>query len=602
MPATQRRLLADLKRLQEEPIPLAAAQPCSDKDLTLWDGVVGVEMEVTHFGIITVPLHFLIDFPADYPQSAPNIGFSFQFEYRGGAQYVMPNGRLQGKKVICLDVLGNFGEYHQEWKNSVGSGWSPAYTVTTLMVQLQSVLCDLGQQMSQQERDITYQSAIRFCEKNPSAVLELLEEDDIREQREQRRVAARMAKIPKICSGDEKLAKRVQEFVDRSGMVADAALLDTFLALLADVSKAGNSESAGNSTSVGDSSLDSVVDPDVDTNICCFATGKLYTEALLGVGVSREKNNLSTAAELFSKEAFDGGLRKGTDKTPFDFFLPVWINEDHAAKSRAWQQALKNSYLEICSKVYGMKQEDDAILEVFPRLINQMIVEVMKPDAAKSAAIATFEAMCNFWRTLRWLVDTRPTLLASIGVKLSKFVSDATNRHKDSTPDLGVVLVLFTIFQGHHGCPTRDDFIKAYADENSLRWVMWWQRSGTAPEQGPVFQATKVSREICMFQMMVVDLIISDVGVTLKDIEETNCKLPERLEKLQTQWRQQKASVDTWMDYFQCIRAPKPAFPNVGAWIADCATRAAAMGPKYGGAKGDGKGKGKSGGKSYGRR
>jgi len=249
-----------------------------------------------------------------------------------------------------------------------------------------------------------------------------------------------------------------------------------------------------------------------------------------------------------------------------------------------------------------MKQEDDAILEVFPRLINQMIVEVMKPDAAKSAAIATFEAMCNFWRTLRWLVDTRPTLLASIGVKLSKFVSDATNRHKDSTPDLGVVLVLFTIFQGHHGCPTRDDFIKAYADENSLRWVMWWQRSGTAPEQGPVFQATKVSREICMFQMMVVDLIISDVGVTLKDIEETNCKLPERLEKLQTQWRQQKASVDTWMDYFQCIRAPKPAFPNVGAWIADCATRAAAMGPKYGGAKGDGKGKGKSGGKSYGRR
>merc|ERR1719375_1659623 len=93
-------------------------------------------MEVTHFGCVTVPLHFLIDFPADYPQSAPNIGFSFEFEYRGGAQYIMPNGRLKGKKVICLDVLGNFGDYHREWKNSVGSGWSPAYTVTTLLVQL----------------------------------------------------------------------------------------------------------------------------------------------------------------------------------------------------------------------------------------------------------------------------------------------------------------------------------------------------------------------------------------------------------------------------------------------------------------------------------
>eukprot|EP00418_Pyrodinium_bahamense_P064054 CAMPEP_0179085138 /NCGR_PEP_ID=MMETSP0796-20121207/38539_1 /TAXON_ID=73915 /ORGANISM="Pyrodinium bahamense, Strain pbaha01" /LENGTH=57 /DNA_ID=CAMNT_0020782567 /DNA_START=25 /DNA_END=194 /DNA_ORIENTATION=- len=45
--ATRRRLLADLKRLQEEPIPLAAASPRSDADLTLWNGVIGAQMEVT---------------------------------------------------------------------------------------------------------------------------------------------------------------------------------------------------------------------------------------------------------------------------------------------------------------------------------------------------------------------------------------------------------------------------------------------------------------------------------------------------------------------------------------------------------------------------
>merc|ERR1712072_1246665 len=128
----------------------------------------------------------------------------------------MPNGRLAGKKVICLDVLGNFGNVHKEWKNSVGSGWRPAYTVTTLLVQLQSVLCDLGNQMSQQERDVTYQSAVRFCERNPTAVLELLDEDDIREQREQRKAVSHMAKISKICAGDLALAKCVQEFADAS--------------------------------------------------------------------------------------------------------------------------------------------------------------------------------------------------------------------------------------------------------------------------------------------------------------------------------------------------------------------------------------------------
>merc|ERR1712072_331996 len=160
-----------------------------------------------------------------------------------------------------------------------------------------------------------------------------------------------------------------------------------------------------------------------------------------------------------------------------------------------------------------------------------------------------------------------------------------------------------TVFQGHDGCPTRDDFMRAYFDENSLRWVMWWQRSGTRPEAMPVFHATQVSRDICMFQMMVVDIVIANVDVTLQEIEKTNCKLPQRLETLQVQWRQQKSSVDSWASYFACIGVSRPAFQSESAWIADCVSRAAEKGPKYGDAKGKGKGGGsKSGGKGWGRR
>jgi len=271
----------------------------------------------------------------------------------------------------------------------------------------------------------------------------------------------------------------------------------------------------------------------------------------------------------------------------------------HAAQCKAWREALRSSYMEIGAKAFQVNGEDEAIIEVFPRLINQMIVEVMKPDAAKSAAIATFEAMCNFWRTFRWLVETRPTLLKRLSTMLSKFVLDEGSRHKDTTPDLGVALVLFTALQGYEDCPTRASFISAYADENALRWVMWWQRSGTRPEPMPVFQATQVSREICMFQMMVVDLVVADVGTTLKEIEDTNCKLPQRLEKLQAQWRQQKASIDRWALYFRCIGVSQPSFQSESAWIADCVSRAASKGPKYG--SGDGKGNGKGKGKGKGR-
>jgi len=600
-PATRRRLLADMKRLQEEPIPLAAAYPCSDHDLTLWNGIIGVELSVTHIGTVMVPLHFLIDFPRDYPQSAPSIGFSLEFPYRGGAEYVMQDGRLKGKKVICLDILGNFKGVHTEWKDQVGSGWSPAYTVTTLLLQLQSVLCGLGTDMSQRERDVCYQSAVRFCDKNPTAVLEILDEDDIRERRDKQRFNGQVAKV---CDGDIQLSAKVEAFAKKVGFFEDGDNLSSFLALLHDF------KSRGSGSEVGSTAASSAGDqPVVDNNICCFATGRLYTEALLGVGVSREGKNLATAGELVSMDAFDDGLRQGTNKSRFEFFLPVWINAGHAEKRPEWCMALMKSCKEIGEKALWVRSEDQAVIEVFSRLINQMIVEMMRPDAAKSEAIAIFEAMCNFWRTFRWLVETRSALRTHLLKTLSNFARDENFRHKETTPDLGAMLVMYTVVQGYEGCPNRQQFVDAYVDECSARWVMWWQKAGAKPEAAPVFEATKVSREIFMFQMMVVDLIIgSSVAETLQEIEKTNCKLPDRLEKLQSQWKTVKSETKDWQMFFQCTGASRPSFPSSAAWIADCVQRASHKGPKYGGQilgrsdcqKGDGKGKGKAGGKGKG--
>jgi len=487
--------------------------------------------------------------------------------------------------VICLDILGNFGHVHTEWKATVGSGWSPAYTVTTLLIQLQSVLCDLGEQMSQQKRDMTYQSAVRFCEKNPNAVLAILDDDEIHDLRQKRHVDQQLRKISR---GDEALAARLTSFARRVGLAEKEGQLDSFLELLSDVASAASGSHPG-------SEAESAA-VNVDKNICCWSTGKLYTEALLGVGVSRERKNLGTAGELLSKEAFDGGLRQNTNKSAFEFFLPVWINEMHAAGSAQWRQELRKQVLQIGKSALDARDEESATIEVFPRLINQMIVEMMRPDAHKTAAIATFEALCNFWRTFRWLVDTTESLRIKLATILTRFVKEDAFRHKDHSPDLGVLLVLFTVMQGYKACPSREAFITAYADENSLRWVMWWQRSGTKPEAGPVFQATKVSREILMFQMAVVDIVIGDVAKTLPDMEDTNCKLPDRLERLQMEWRKRKESVADWATYYQCIGSTRPNFGSSAEWIASCVRRAAEKGPKYGsgGGKGDkGKGKGK---------
>merc|ERR1712183_63971 len=90
--------------------------------------------------------------------------------------------------------------------------------------------------------------------------------------------------------------------------------------------------------------------------------------------------------------------------------------------------------------------------------------------------------------------------------------------------------------------------------------------------------------------MMIVDVVVGEVAVTLGEMEATNCKLPDRLERLQTQWRETKNSTGTWSAYFKNIGAARPAFDSTEAWIDDCVRRAATKGPKYGGGKGDSKG------------
>ena len=126
-----KRLQRDFQQLQKEPLVGANAEPTDD--ISLWNGVIQVPL-VIDGKEVAAPLHFRIDFPAAYPNEAPNVGFSTDFPYNMGASYTQPDGRLAGCKVVCLDLLGNFAYIHTEWKASEGSGWSPAYGVSTLLV------------------------------------------------------------------------------------------------------------------------------------------------------------------------------------------------------------------------------------------------------------------------------------------------------------------------------------------------------------------------------------------------------------------------------------------------------------------------------------
>lgn len=189
--AAVQRLQRDLKQLHREPVVGAGAGPAGD-DLSRWDGVVFVPLTVQGTSC-TAPLHFRIDFPTRYPHEAPSVSFSTVFPYHLGSSYLQDSGRLAGCKVLCLDLLGNFAAVHTEWAEAGRSGWSPAYTVTTLLVNLQSVFAGLGPSMSEQARVDLLRRCLDFADANPNSIPPAFTAADYRALAVQRDLQERLA-------------------------------------------------------------------------------------------------------------------------------------------------------------------------------------------------------------------------------------------------------------------------------------------------------------------------------------------------------------------------------------------------------------------------
>jgi len=117
----RRRLRRDWVEVLKEPSSLVAAAPLPD-NLFEWHA----NLRPNAGPLAGVTFHLRITFPADYPNSPPFL----HFPREEIPSFRHPNLYSFG---LCLDILSSYiGESR--------TGWSPAYTVRTLLMQLQSFL------------------------------------------------------------------------------------------------------------------------------------------------------------------------------------------------------------------------------------------------------------------------------------------------------------------------------------------------------------------------------------------------------------------------------------------------------------------------------
>lgn len=119
----RKRLLRDYAEVQREPSELIAAKPLDD-NIFEWH----VNLRPSNGPLAGVVLHLQIVFPEDYPNSPPNMLFPFDKL----PSFVHPNLYSFG---LCLDILQSYVGHRVD-----RAGWSTAYTVRTLLLQLQSFL------------------------------------------------------------------------------------------------------------------------------------------------------------------------------------------------------------------------------------------------------------------------------------------------------------------------------------------------------------------------------------------------------------------------------------------------------------------------------
>jgi ubiquitin-protein ligase len=591
-----KRLVKDFKTLQKSPIPGTSAAPTDN--FFIWHGNINVPLMIEG-ETKDAPLHIKIVFDKEYPSKAPNAGFAIDFPYNMGASYIGRKDRdgvLEGMKILCLDILGNFADIHDEWAHQEGSGWSPACSITTVLVSLQALLLDLNGQMRPAERRDLYDRAMKYeCQIGEHKHTGSAPYPPIGLQQSVQAQLEDEADLSQI------LYAEVQQFAKTEKLTE--ASTTRLLALVKRAACGGSDGEGGAKRMCG---------PRIDESIVCYCTGANYAEDTLGYGVRVERNMLKTAGELLSFGAFhEDGLRLSSQKVGFTHFIPAWINPKHAAESADWVKRVRASITALAPHVglSAKSSKSEMVLTVLPKLINSMVVEINKGD--KASAILFFEAMSSFWRTLRWFITEDAAIRASAEAMVKAFITDEQKRHKDRVPDVGQFLALATALTDSIGSMGdfggMGAFIDAYLDENFVRCVMWWQKEvrgepwRSASGCADVFRATAVSRSICLFQLTVLrEVIGSDPARTAEAMDVSNGKIPERLERLQRAWKQRE-DPKSWRQFAEatgCSQSMRRQMEETtGEWILDCVTRAKQKGSKYGrGGGGGGKGGRRGGG------
>lgn len=443
------QLMRELKELKREPLVGANAEPL-DADIMKWYCTI-VGCEGTPYA--GIPIRFILEFPSTYPNDAPKAFFDTEVRYAGGASY-----KVDGRLVVCLNIFGNFGHVHTEWKNEVGSGWSPSYGVQTILVTMQGLMMSDMLSTSASDIKMTRDSAFNFkCKitghdgSDPAKY------------------------FPKVFTTQE----QITEYQKENGIVKEKH----------------------------------VFDPLKDHYICYVTKKNMRTDGVvLGYGVHLENAKigiLSSACEYVSEEAFKNGTRNSSTKKPFEFWFPILTHTDKWESTKALFIA---SMRTIGDAINCKNSNAEVVFKVCSSIMNTLVVEIMNN---KNNLTANDKFVDGYFAIFRLLIQYSledKELVKYADSQLITFKNNPEKRSKNHVQNLGELLIFLVVSKTTNW----QGIGQAFVGENDARNVFWYAvgnynshakypellNTNNIPDRySKVFAATEVSRHLIMYQV-----------------------------------------------------------------------------------------------------
>lgn len=574
------RLRREYLDLLENPVANCSAAPCDETDLGKWHANILVpELD-------NIVFHFSITYPATYPKEAPKVRNRTYIKHQN----------VFGT-YICLDIL----TMSKETANTPFRGWTPAYTISSLLVQLQSFLFESISSTSGSGAALLMQQEARAfkctkCGHHKNGAKDIC--PPIPLIRDTKCIIASTT-TPTTIEDDE---------INFLNDMDHGILLELFGFLdLGTMSKIRFlMENQTNVFSLP--GYQSVIDLAVARrSYKCYYTLKDIQDPKMVLGIGAKKfimdkrsrktgrkkaclQQLNCSFDFVSHEAYTVGVRNNIWKDrDFDWFCPIYINSEHGRKALPLAEKcildLWNDR-QLPTRITTLSAE--RIMDALTKMMNTTVVNIMKTVEDLEAgelqlfdSIKALEGYSAIHHLLLAFADKYPQIKRTANEQVKAFIDNPLMRDKEVTPDIGELFIQVAISDY-----SWNDFAPAWVEEAFIRNARWilakypnllkFEGKSSCVRLTQSFNATRTGKRLAMFQRFFISEVCSPAHLRGKKdknkllLQEYNNRLgfPAKgmAEKLQAHSRKVIAC-NNWWDYFELIDFCAPSHARLSAWL-----------------------------------